>query len=68
MTYLKINPDGKIKQWPYNEDDLRNQHRNTSFPIQAIKVESIRDSFGIKKVKSVKKPSFIESRSSTIAS
>jgi hypothetical protein len=61
MSYVKLTKDGTFEQWPYREDDLRNQNRNTSFPIQAIKVQSVRDSFGIKEVKSVEKPSYTES-------
>ncbi len=61
MSYVKLAKNGTVEQWPYREDDLRNQNRNTSFPIQAIKIQSVRDIFGIKEIKAVEKPSYTES-------
>ena len=58
--YLKKNKKNKIEKYPYTEDDLRNDNKNTSFPLNPFSSSSVCDEFLIELVEKTNKPDFDE--------
>ena len=55
MAYAKVE-GGSITQFPYSESDLRKDHPNTSFPINALSFENIRSDYSAVEVESSERP------------
>ncbi len=60
MTYVKVNKNNQIIEFPYSLDKLRTDNKSTSFPRNLTNAIELLSSFGVYKVLDVEVPTIDE--------